>query len=68
MFAYLYVLHVFITTAFKMLIKITFFFFRVAVKERDLKVNIFDMAGHPIFYEASFDLMAFGVQASMFLV
>eukprot|EP00057_Strongylocentrotus_purpuratus_P033031 XP_789860.1 PREDICTED: dnaJ homolog subfamily C member 27 [Strongylocentrotus purpuratus] len=24
---------------------------KVTVKERDLKVNIFDMAGHPIFYE-----------------
>ena len=26
---------------------------RVPVKDREVKVNIFDMAGHPIFYEAS---------------
>ena len=24
---------------------------KVKVKERDLKINIFDMAGHPVFYD-----------------
>jgi len=28
-------------------------YFRVNHKSADLKVNIFDMAGHPIFYEVS---------------
>ena len=28
-------------------------FYRVPVKDREVKVNIFDMAGHPIFYEVS---------------
>jgi len=28
-----------------------FFPHRVSVKDREIKVNIFDMAGHPIFYE-----------------
>jgi hypothetical protein len=26
-------------------------FFRVVVNDKDIKVNIFDMAGHPVFYE-----------------
>lgn len=25
---------------------------RVQVRDREIKVNIFDMAGHPFFYEA----------------
>ena len=29
------------------------FCFRVPIKDREVKVNIFDMAGHPIFYEVS---------------
>ena len=24
---------------------------KVKVKDRDLKINIFDMAGHPVFYD-----------------
>lgn len=27
---------------------------RVQVRDREIKVNIFDMAGHPFFYEVSF--------------
>ena len=27
--------------------------FRVNLQEREVKVNIFDMAGHPVFYEVS---------------
>lgn len=33
--------------------RMMFCFYRVTVKERDIKVNIFDMAGHPIFYEVN---------------
>lgn len=28
-----------------------FEYFRVQVRDREIKVNIFDMAGHPFFYE-----------------
>lgn len=28
-------------------------FYRVQVRDREIKVNIFDMAGHPFFYEVS---------------
>jgi len=33
--------------------KLNLFFFtsRVQVRDREIKVNIFDMAGHPFFYE-----------------
>ena len=31
--------------------------FRVQACERDIKVNIFDMAGHPIFYEVTWRYM-----------
>ena len=34
-----------------------FFEKRVPVKEREVKVNIFDMAGHPIFYEVGISYM-----------
>ena len=27
------------------------FLYRVTVNDKELKVNIFDMAGHPVFYE-----------------
>jgi len=33
------------------LLKLFLFFFSVVWKERDVRVNIFDMAGHPVFYE-----------------
>ena len=28
-------------------------FYRVTIRDKDVKVNIFDMAGHPIFYEVT---------------
>ena len=27
------------------------FFSRVSIDDKEVKVNIFDMAGHPVFYE-----------------
>lgn len=30
--------------------------FRVQVRDREIKVNIFDMAGHPFFYEVSAEM------------
>jgi len=38
---------------FLLIFLIMFYTFRVTVKDKDVKVNIFDMAGHPIFYEVS---------------
>ena len=30
------------------------FLLRVSINDKDVKVNIFDMAGHPMFYEVDY--------------
>ena len=30
------------------------FLLRVSINDKDVKVNIFDMAGHPVFYEVDY--------------
>ena len=31
-----------------------YFLLRVSINDKDVKVNIFDMAGHPVFYEVDY--------------
>ena len=37
------------------------------VKGREVKVNIFDMAGHPVFYEVDYFMFHFALSTEIYL-